>query len=378
MRIQRQTHPLQSLVDKNEEYRNIIESSWGMGVDLSTPEGIMENLKRCASDLSSWSPSVYGHFPKKIQSKRNALSALTQQDKNGELSAEIRNLRRELNELLEYEELYWGQRTKAHWLKEGDRNTKFFHTHASEKRKQNTILGVWDAHGRWCVEKETIARAAMDYFENIYSTAFPTQVEDVVESIPTKVSEDMNESLSRAFTKEEMATSLKQIHPTKAPRPNGMSAIFYQKFWSIVGNSVTNMVLNVLNNNLPMTKINKTNISLIPKTSNLKKMTDFIPISLCNVIYKLISKTLANRLKNLLPLIISEKQSAFTLDRLITDNVLVAFELMHYLNHKTVRKEGYMAVKLDMSKAFDKVEWGFIKRVMEKLGFCSKWVSLIM
>ena len=66
-------------------------------MDLSTPEGIMENLKRCASDLSSWSSSVYGHFPKKIQSKRNALSALTQQDKNGELSAEIRNLRRELN-----------------------------------------------------------------------------------------------------------------------------------------------------------------------------------------------------------------------------------------------------------------------------------------
>ena len=62
----------------------------------------------------------------------------------------------------------------------------------------------------------------MDYFENIYSIAFPTQVEDVVESIPTKVSEDMNESLSRAFTKEEMATALKQIHPTKAPQPNGL------------------------------------------------------------------------------------------------------------------------------------------------------------
>ena len=138
------------------------------------------------------------------------------------------------------------------------------------------------------------------------------------------------------------------------------------------------MVLNVLNNNLPMNEINKTNISLIPKTSNPKKMTEFRSISLCNVIYKLISKTLANRLKNLLPDIISENQSAFTLDRLITDNMLVAFELMHYLNHKTAGKEGYMAVKLDMNKAFDRVEWVFIKKVMEKLGFCSKWVNLIM
>nr|XP_023891716.1 uncharacterized protein LOC112003738 [Quercus suber] len=319
----------EALWTKNEECRNIIESSWGMGVDLSTPEGIMENLKRCASELSSWSTTVYGHIPKKIQSKRNTLSALTQQDKNGELSTEIRNLRRVLNEL-------------------------------------------------WCDEKEIIARAVVDYFENIYSTAFPTRIEDVVNAIPTKVTEDMNESLSRDLTREEVATALKLIHPTKAPGPDGMSAIFYQKYWSIVGNSVTNMVLNVLNNNLPMTEINKTNISLIPKTSSPKKMTDFRPISLCNVIYKLISKTLANRLKNLLPHIISENQSAFTPDRLITDNVLVAFELMHYLNHKTAGNEGYMAVKLDMSKAFDKVEWGFIKRVMEKLGVCAKWVFSIL
>ena len=148
-----------------------------MGVDLSTPKGIMENLKHYASELSSWSSLVYGLIPKKIQSKRNALSTLTQQDKNGELSTKIRNLRRELNGLLEDEELYWGQRAKVHWLKEGDRNMKFFHAHASERRKQNTILGLWDEHGRWCEEKETIARAAVDYFENIYSIAFPTRVE---------------------------------------------------------------------------------------------------------------------------------------------------------------------------------------------------------
>ena len=114
---------------------------------MSTPEGFMVNLKHCALELSSWSSSVYGHIPKKIQSKWNALSALTQQVKKGEMNGEIRNLRRELNELLEDEELYWGQRAKAHWLKEGDRNTKFFHAHASERHKQNTILGLWDDYG---------------------------------------------------------------------------------------------------------------------------------------------------------------------------------------------------------------------------------------
>lgn len=132
------------------------------------------------------------------------------------------------------------------------------------------------------------------------------------------------------------------------------------------------MVLNVLNNNLPMIEINKSNLSLIPKTSSPKKMTKFHPISLCNAIYNLISKTLANRLKTLLPLIISENQSAFTPDHLITNNMLVAFELMHYLNHKTARKEGFLVVKLDISKAFDRAEWCFIERAMDKVGFCSK------
>ena len=149
---------------------------------------------------------------------------------------------------------------------------------------------------------------------------------------------------------------------------------FFHKYWSIVGTDVTNMVLNVLNQNLPMVVINKTNIVLIPKTTHLSKMTEFRPISLCNVAYK----TLANRLKAILPTVITENQSVFTSDRLITNNVLVAFELMHCLNHKTEGKDCFMSVKLNMSNAFDRIEWGFVRGVMERLGFDGKWISLIM
>jgi len=123
-----------------------------------------------------------------------------------------------------------------------------------------------------------------------------------------------------------------------------------------MGNDVVCMVLNVLNSNISMADINKTFITLILKTNNPANMIEFRPISLSDVIYKLIFKVLANRLKSVLPQIISENQSAFLSKRLITDNVLISFELMHYLDHKRDGKDCYMAIKLDMSKAYDWVE----------------------
>ena len=106
-----------------------------MGTDLSTPEGVMENIKRCTTDLRTWSSEVYGQIPKKIQAKRTVLNSLTRSNRDGVLSYEINSLKREINSLLDDEEFYWGQWAKEHWLKEGDKNTKFFHAQASERRK---------------------------------------------------------------------------------------------------------------------------------------------------------------------------------------------------------------------------------------------------
>ena len=100
---------------------------------------------------------------------------------------------------------------------------------------------------------------------------------------------------------------------------------------------------------------NATHICLIPKRNNPQKVTDYRPISLTNVLSRIVSKVLANQLKKILPHIISMSQSAFLPDRLITDNVLVAFETMHCINQRRKGKEGLMAIKLDMSKAFDRV-----------------------
>ena len=129
-------------------------------------------------------------------------------------------------------------------------------------------MGIWDEQGRWCDDEESIAQAAISYFDNNYSSSLPNRIEEVTDAIPFKVTDEMNESLIREFTRDEVVIALKQIHPNKAPGPNGMSAMFFQKHWSIVGNNITDMILNVLNHNIPIQELNKTNISLIPKISN--------------------------------------------------------------------------------------------------------------
>lgn len=96
------------------------------------------------------------------------------------------------------------------------------------------------------------------------------------------------------------------------------------------------------------------------------------------MVYKLIAKVLVNCLKMILPYVVSDSQSAFLSGRLITDNVSVAFETLHYLKRKTQGKLGFMALKLDMSKAYDRVEWEFLRRAMLHLGFADRFVSMIM
>ena len=99
------------------------------------------------------------------------------------MGEEINQVRKEINDLLDSEEIFWRQHAKAHWLREGDKNTKYFHAKASKSRKQNTILGIWDKNGNWCGDQDSIARVVVSYLKRY--TPPPTRVSQKLLLLPS-------------------------------------------------------------------------------------------------------------------------------------------------------------------------------------------------
>ncbi|KAL6205195.1 hypothetical protein ACLB2K_022457 [Fragaria x ananassa] len=180
------------------------------------------------------------------------------------------------------------------------------------------------------------------------------------------------------ISKEEVWDALKLMNPSKAPRLDGFAPCFYQQFWEVVGDDVVDVARIFLGSRDFVQKMNCTHVTLIPKVKTPEVVGHLRPISLCNVLFKIGSKLLANRLKPLLDDMISPYQSAYVPGRLISDNSLVAFEIAHYLKRLRGSIARFCALKLDMSKAYDRVEWCFLRVVLLQLGFCDQWVGWIM
>ena len=147
---------------------------------------------------------------------------------------------------------------------------------------------------------------------------------DLINLIDPKISDSMNEDLCRDFTPEEISDALFQMRPLKAPGPDGFPARFFQRHWEVVKDAVIAAVQGFFRDGYLPPGVNDTAIVLIPKGDDPVELKDFRPISLCNVIYKVILKCLVNGLRPILDNIISMEQSAFVPGRLITDNALIA------------------------------------------------------
>ncbi|GAU34127.1 hypothetical protein TSUD_66060 [Trifolium subterraneum] len=240
--------------------------------------------------------------------------------------------------LLLQEEGYWKQRAKMHWLQEADMNTRFFHMSATAHSKQKKVTKLIADNGTEAHAQEELCEVAKSYFDTLFKPR-DGDYDPVLNLIQPRVTDDDNFFLTAPITKVEIQKRCFRCIQTNLLDPTGLIQLSIRGF----GNSV-----------------------------------DLRPISLCNVLYKMISKVLANRLKCCLDKCVSQEQSAFVEGRSIIDNALIAIEVIHALKRKIQGRTGELALKIDISKVYGKVDWGFLRGVMTKMGFSDVWIRWVM
>jgi hypothetical protein len=338
---------------------------------------LVEVQRKVLEELWDWDRNVLGELEKRISKAKRELEKCRRRSISQDQVNREHILRYKLERLQDQQHVYWKQRAHTAWLTKGDRNTKYFHAYASERRRKNYVRRLKE-DGGGVVEGRRLKNYIANQYQNLFLSCAGGHVDEVIDCVQSRVTQEMNEDLSAPFTNDEVWSALQSIGDLKAPGADGMPSVFYKRFWPLLGDQVKREVLAVLNGGEMPQGWNDTIIVLIPKTKAPEKLKDLRPISLCNVLYKIVSKVIANRLKKVLPDIISLSQSAFVPGRMITDNVLLAYELTHYLNKKRQGSNGVAAIKLDMSKAYDRVEWSFLQKMLKKMGFQERWINLII
>ncbi|XP_010480729.1 PREDICTED: uncharacterized protein LOC104759515 [Camelina sativa] len=261
-----------------------ISEGWDAGVAI--PMGnFMDKIIKCRQAISKWRKAQVPYGRETIEDVKNQLAKAQSDDS---VSVEtISELNWKLREAYRDEEIYWYQKSRS--------------------------------------QDSKVQDIAVSYFLDLFTSSNPSDFEEILGEVGPSITGEINDSLTRPATEQEIKEVLFMMHPDKAPGPDGMTALFYQRAWDTVRPDLTLL-----------------------------------------------------RLRSFLPTLISETQSAFVEGRLITDNILIAQEMFHGLRTNPSCKGKFMAIKTDMSKAYDRVEWSFIEHLLRKFGFCEKWISWVM
>ncbi|XP_022568759.2 uncharacterized protein LOC111211768 [Brassica napus] len=339
----------------NPEVKDLVAKTWMSGSFRT----VTDRISAMRSVLIGWSRQQALNSRARIEEKKFQLDqALTDPINDTEL---ITKVTKELDDAYAAEESYWQKRSRQLWLSLGDRNTGYFHAVSKNRKRINAFSVIENSEGEPVYQEDQIGRVIVDYFQQLFTSMGGDREETVNYALSPMITAETNEELIRIPSALEIKEAVFYVHAHKAPGPDGFSASFFHTNWENIGAEIEKEIQEFFMTDKLPDKINETHIRLISKIQSPKTVAEYRPIALCNVYYKIISKILTKRLQPLLSGFISENQSAFVPGRAISDNVLITHEVLHYLKTSKAEKRVSMAVKTDMSKAYDRLEWDFIK-----------------
>ena len=341
-----------------------------------------KRLQHVKYRLKRWNKQCFGYLHVQKNAAQTKLDNITRQIRDVGLSferseAEVLALK-ELEEWEFREEIFWKQKSRIDWLQEGDRNTAFFHNSVKARRHGNSLSSLVLPDGTQIFSREAISREAVQYFSDLFSREDPgagAEEHDILACIPHLVSANMNEALLNPILLPELEKIVFNMKKGKAPGPDGFPIEFFQEFWEIIKYDLLDVVQESYRNKQMLKSLNSTFLALIPKKEGADRLDHFRPIALCNVVYKIITKLIAERLKPFLGSLISAEQGGFVDGRQILDGVVIATEVVHSMANS---KEKAMFIKLDMAKAYDRVSWEFLQKILLTFGFAVEWVEWVL
>ena len=295
---------------QREGMKQVVERAWRLGSGGSRMFKVKKKIVNCRIELLKWRNKFQGNSRRRIEDLKHQLEELRKgayQDKR-ERSLDLKN---QLKKAYEDEKVYWSQKARVSWLREGDRNTQYFHACTKGRRKRNKILNLQRGDGTWTLNEQEIGVEVEEYYLGLFTSSGAQCLEEILHGIPHSITDQMNNNLTKPVEEKEVKKALFSMHPNKAPGPDGMSPLFFQKFWTTIKKEVVNAIQTFFHTGHLLKSVNHTVITLIPKVLNPTSLKQFRPISLCNTMYKVIAKILANRLKGVLHCCICKNQSAF-------------------------------------------------------------------
>lgn len=367
-----------NFITDKKEFIPTVQEVWKEDIEGFNMYKVVKKMKMLKSKLTklSWqNGNVFQRVVKLRNKLENIQKEVDMNPHNAELKKESCLVLEEFNEAVKDENSLLFQKAKVEWLKEGDRNTEYFHKIIKGRLHKGRIMSVCNEKGER-FENEKVADQFINHFQEFLGKKETVKEFSNSFVFPNKLTNDEALDMVRSVSESEIKNAMFDIDGAKAPGPDGFTSRFYRSAWSIVGKDVCRAIQEFFDNGKLLGEVNATLISLVPKMATPDKVSDFRPIACCNVLYKCISKIMTNRLKKVLGKLVDENQSAFISGRQITDNILLSQELLRGYNRKQKVKK--VSFKIDLQKAYDTVNWDFLMIILKKFGLHHKMVNWIM